>query len=209
MRIKRSSLKVCAMVFGAVISLFICSGLVGCKINDAENEKIVLFGSINVLEANDPICGTWIGNAGYFVIEKNCFYNAMVSNCDAMSKPSENPICPEGYKEYGYEPWNTYHYLSKTNYSKIYVVYNDKDKKSGVLIFKALLSQYGSPTKNCYYGVKFELKSGSSALFEGGYNNALNDVSDLADAIEKFGFNNNDYFAPASWTEARSGVTKQ
>lgn len=129
-------------------------------------------------------------------------------------------------------------YFNLQDSEKVYVVYNllsdadvsdgisedELDNHSGVIIFKAKHSPYGTPKAGCFYGVKFQFltengqlpsKANKDFIFsktkvyiESGYNPNYNNVSSLEEAVEKFGFNNSDYFSASNWTSSASGADK-
>lgn len=132
---------------------------------------------------------------------------------------------------------NSYDNLNMKGTEKVYAVYNlltgavttdgisddEIDYYSGVIIFQAKYSPYGTPTVNCFYGVKFQFlteggkipetttkdtKYGNKIYIEGGYSSdtAYNNVKTLEEAIVKFSFNNENYFSKSNWTQSISGA---
>lgn len=132
---------------------------------------------------------------------------------------------------------NSYDNLNMKGTEKVYAVYNllsgavttdgisddEIDYYSGVIIFQAKYSPYGNPTKNCFYGVKFQFltedgkipetttkntKYGKKIYIEGGYSSdtTYNNVATLEEAITKFSFNNKNYFSESNWTQSSSGA---
>ncbi len=229
----------------AVLALFLFAG---CKqdVGNGSNNNGNTIRSYNdpvEISQNDPIYGSFYGQAGSMVFT-NTFSYATASNCTYADKYCEDEDKDEeGYPSYydsqyskidvlNWETHNTETYFFQKDANPTYVVYNTYsdgtgvDKHSGVIIFKAKYSPWGSPTVNCYYGVKFQfLISGdeipatrtpsttytNKVLLEAGYNGAdsYNSITNLNTAVEMFAFNNTAYYSADSWTWAASGATKQ
>lgn len=203
----------------ASLVLFLSLGFASCQ-REAEYPGYVQVGDVKAydLKADDPICGEWNGNAGNFWIYPNFVFNQSVAST------SEDTESAEPFKSLSLSSWyqdqdgtwketiQTYKFANDS--APIYVVYKDEnDKKSGVLIFKAKYSAWGIPTIGSYYGIKFKIDKDDSSkiLIEGGYNSATeyNNVTDLTAAVEKFAFDNDDFYNPAYWNESASGATKK
>lgn len=213
MRFSRSTFRRC---FNLAAIVLVCSFAftgISCKTNDDDDtlRNAILYqqaakqarvGRPTALQASDAVCGSWAGSGLSFDIAEKFYGNDSVSNCEKVD--SENDTTKTYTDYYGNKV-----ILDKSKANEVYVVYNDINMKSGVLLFKARYSAWGSPAVGCFYGVKFELKEGNKALFEGGYNSNLNNISDLNEACEKLAFGNNDYYSPSSWTEKYSGVEKK
>lgn len=129
-------------------------------------------------------------------------------------------------------------YLNLKDSNKVYVVYNllsgadssdgisdsELDKHSGVILFQAKYSPYGTPAVDCWYGVKFQFltKDGESPTsvnkdtvfsdtkicIEGAAGDAYKNIKTLDEAVEKFAFNNADCFNTTYWTASASGADK-
>lgn len=195
------------------------------------------------LSADDPVSGVYstkaaqgeYGSETAYIFRPSIAY-ATACSCAKMDAPAgtENT----DYLKISAYGADTYFNLKDAN--KVYVVYNlfsdaDKedgispdelDKHSGVIIFQAKHSPYGTPQEGCFYGVKFQFLtqdgepptsankdsvfSTTKVYIEGGYNadTAYNTVSTLEEAVEKFGFGNGGYFAASSWTSSASGADK-
>lgn len=193
------------------------------------------------LSADDPVSGvysttaysSWGAETAY-IFRPSIAY-ATACSCAKMDAPAgtENT----DYLKISAYGADTYFNLKDAN--KVYVVYNlfsdaDKedgispdelDKHSGVIIFQAKHSPYGTPQEGCFYGVKFQFltKDGQlpasankdSAFSEkkvyiegaaGG--DAYKNINSLDDAVEKFGFKNSECFSASSWTSSASGADK-
>lgn len=220
MRNSRFSFSRCLKVMAALlVSSFFITGFAGCKTNDDDdtlknliimqqikaqqelNAKLARVGKPTLLKATDAVCGSWSGSGMTYDISENFYGNDSVSNCEKVESENENT---KSYTDY----YGNKVILDKTKANPVYVVYNDINMNSGVLLFQAKFSAYGYPAIGCFYGIKFELKDGNKAWFEAGYNSSLNNISDLNEACEKLAFGNNDYYNPSYWTETNSGVTK-
>ncbi len=129
-------------------------------------------------------------------------------------------------------------YLNLKDSNKVYVVYNllsgadssdgisdsELDKHSGVILFQAKYSPWGTPTVGCWYGVKFQFltKNGeiptsvnkdsvfsdTKIYIEGAAGDAYKNITTLDEAVEKFAFNNADCFNTINWTSSSSGADK-
>lgn len=201
----------------AVLALVLFAG---CK-QDMGDEKESLPAGVSRLEADDPICGTFSGNFGKSIYSQKLSVHTAASATKIDQKES-------GCSTFSQFDWDKSDFKDDAN--PTYVVYNKYsdgtgiDKHSGVIIFQAKYSPWGSPAVGCYYGVKFQfLESGkkipetrsASTVYtddiyiEGGYNAAYNNVSTLEDAVKKFGFDNTAYFNPSFWNWEKSGASKQ
>ena len=219
MRNSRFSFNRCLKVMAVLlVSSFFITGFAGCKTNDDGDDAIknliasqqfilaqqqARVGKPTPIQATDGVCGSWAGSGMTFDIAENFYGSDTVSNCQKVDSENFHTIT------YTNARTNEKIILDKKNSNKVYVVFNDITMKSGVLLFQAKFSAYGSPAEGCFYGIKFELKDGNKAWFEAGYNSSLNNISDLNEACEKLAFGNNDYYNPSYWTETNSGVTKQ
>lgn len=175
------------------------------------------------LEADDPICGAWNNKWGRLVL--NCNPDFVWATCASCTK--DDTLTENYFSINAYGTEEKY----KKDSSKIYAVYNTYsdgtgvDKHSGVIIFKAKYSPWGSPTEGCYYGVKFQFLTADHTLptirtastvytddvyIEGGYNadSSYNNVTDLETAVEMFGFDSEAYYNPSNWNESNSGASK-
>lgn len=214
----------------------------GCAQDD--DDGINLPAGVSLLSDSDPIANTFTGN----VDAKFASDFAWATSC-SCTKVDPNSIV--GFDESAYhkmnaldmssenwEEWDYADFYYKKDSEPVYVVYNtftdadltdgiqkeEIDKHSGVVIFKAKDSPWGSPTVGCYYGVKFQFLVGEKEVpetrtsttqytdylfIEGGYSedSAYKNVSTLPEAVLKFGFNNTDYFSDTSWKYAASGAT--
>ena len=218
MRNSRFSFSRCLKVMAALlVSSFFITGFAGCKTNDDGDDAIknliasqqfilaqqqARVGKPTPIQATDGVCGSWAGSGMTYDISENFYGNDSVSNCEKVESENENT---KSYTDY----YGNKVILDKTKANPVYVVFNDINMNSGVLLFQAKFSASGNPDVGCFYGIKFELKDGNKAWFEAGYNSSLNNISDLNEACEKLAFGNNDYYNPSYWTETNSGVTKQ
>lgn len=208
----------------------------GCKTED--EKEIIYFVATPVvpLSDSDPIANTFTGNFGDAKFASDF---AWATSCSCTKLTSVEGLDESTYHTMTAFDWTKYDYVD-SYYDKdsepVYVVYNtftdadltdgiqkeEIDKHSGVVIFKAKDSPWGSPTVGCYYGIKFQFLVGEKEVpetrtsttqytdflfIEGGYSedSAYKNVSTLAEAVLKFGFNNTGYFSDNSWKYAASG----
>ena len=190
------------------------------------------------LSTGDPVSGVYsttaYSNYGAeiaFILRPSIVY-ATASSCaalDSIDGLTENT-------DYIKNP-NTYDskvkYLNLKDSKKVYVVYNyisdgisynKLDKHSGVILFQAKYSPYGTPVVGCWYGVKFQFLtkdgeipasvnkdsvfSDTKIYIEGAAGDAYKNITTLDEAVEKFAFNNADCFNTTYWTSSSSGADK-
>ncbi|MGN0728928.1 hypothetical protein [Treponema sp.] len=170
-----------------------------------------------------------------FIFRPSMAY-ATACSCEGKNEPSEGCVTFTFWDSVKKESFSLYFIPDNTNpVYVVYNVYADADwsdgiqdeeidKHSGVIIFKAKCSPYRTPTEGCYYGVKFQFldsdgnlpviskKSSSFSsekiFIEGGFSEdaSYDNISNLAEAVEKFAFNNEDYFTSRYWTSSYSGA---
>lgn len=201
-----------AVVLSALV-LLVSFGFISCQ-PQTETKYVdkIVYKYVLPLEETDPICGEWQGAFGL------AFYCSPDFVWATASSGKKLDAAEEGCITLSLMNWTTFededNYFAKST-SKAYAVYNSKDgeinKNEGVLLFKAEESPYGTPVAGNWYGVKFQIDEtdSSKALIEGGFGpDAYNNVETLEKAIEMFAFDNEAYFASASWNEAASGATR-
>ena len=229
-----------ALIFVSSLFLFSCS-------QNIENDSGISapqVSTLQVLSNSDPIAGTFstsaysaYGSDTAFIFQENIAY-ATSCSCSTLESTEGKT---EGKDFQKIPSYGTDLIFDLSSSEKIYVNYNvfsdadltdgiqenEIDKHSGVILFKAKYSPYGSPAKDCYYGVKFQFTtvdgnipekiisstkySNNKAFIEGGYN-ALpeyNNAKTLEQAKKLFAFENSAYFSEESWTEAISGADKK
>ena len=220
-----------ALIFVSSLFLFSCS-----QNDEAISDPPV--STLQVLSNSDPIAGTFsaFGSDTAFIFKENIAY-ATSGSCSTLESTEGKT---EGKNFQKIPSYGTDLIFDLSSSEKIYVNYNifsdadlkdgiqenEIDKHSGVILFKAKYSPYGSPVQDCYYGVKFQFTtedgkipekivsstkySNNKAFIEGGYN-ALpeyNNITKKEQAKEMFAFDNYGYFSKGSWTEADSGADK-
>ena len=228
-----------ALIFVSSLFLFSCS-------QNIENDSGISapqVSTLQVLSNSDPIAGTFstsaysaYGSDTAFIFQENIAYATSCSCSNLESTEGKT----EGKDFQKINSYGTDLFFDLSSSEKIYVNYNvfsdanvsdgiqenEIDKHSGVILFKAKYSPYGSPVQDCYYGVKFQFTtedgkipekivsstkySNNKAFIEGGYN-ALpeyNNITKKEQAKEMFAFDNYGYFSKGSWTEADSGADK-
>lgn len=230
MFIKKSSLG--RAVFLAAQVSFLSLGFISCqpeteikyvekeveKLVEKEVEKLVdkiVTVPVFHLSEDDLICGNFVGDAGNFWIYPDYVFNqsvATISECAKEDAVYSFTLASWYQDENGEWKETSTNYYFKDDGNPAYVVYNDEDHLAGVLIFKTKYSAWGTPTEGCYYGIKFQFDKDddSKVLIEGGYSSdsAYNNVNDLAEAVEMFAFDNDDYYNPEYWNEVGSGATR-
>ncbi len=224
---KLSSLGRAALLTALV--LFVSVNVISCqKATDTPSENLPA--GVYHLSANDPICGDFTGNMGDVYFHSDV---AFATACSTTNIVDITGKAADSFFTFSVFDWNTYDYVNayfEKDSNPVYVVYNKfdgsetADKHSGVIIFKAKYSPYGSPSVGSYYGVKFQFLEADKkvpekrteetvytkdVLIEGGYNNDYNNVTDLAKAVEMFAYNNTDYFTDSSWNWNYSGASKK
>ncbi len=225
-----------ALIFVSSLFLFSCS----------QNDEAISDPPVSILQVlsnSDPIAGTFstlaysvYGSDTAFIFQENIAYATSCSCSNLESTEGKT----EGKDFQKINSYGTDLFFDLSSSEKIYVNYNvfsdanvsdgiqenEIDKHSGVILFKAKYSPYGSPVQDCYYGVKFQFTtedgkipekivsstkySNNKAFIEGGYN-ALpeyNNITKKEQAKEMFAFDNYGYFSKGSWTEADSGADK-
>ena len=227
-----------------LVSAFAAFSLAGCKTDDDDDEKEIHYSIYPVkLSADDPVSGVYSGNAGQFIFRPSLAY-AIASSCAPLNS-IEGKLKGKDYEVVTIDNYDNYPdikkediYFNLKDSSEVYVVYNllsdadpsdgisddELDKHSGVILFQAKYSPYGSPVLGCWYGVKFQfltedgkiptstnenhIFSSTKIYIEGAVGDAYNNIAALDEAVEKFAFNNSDCFNEVSWTESSSGADK-
>ena len=226
-----------ALIFVSSLFLFSCS-------QNIENDSGISapqVSTLQVLSNSDPIAGTFstsaYGSDTAFIFQENIAY-ATSCSCSTLTSTEGKT---EGKDFQKINSYGTDLFFDLSSSEKIYVNYNvfsdanvsdgiqenEIDKHSGVILFKAKYSPYGSPVQDCYYGVKFQFTtedgkipekivsstkySSNKAYIEGGYNalHEYNNAKTLEQAKKLFAFENSAYFSEESWTEATSGADKK
>lgn len=193
----------------ASLVLLVSFGFISCQ-PKAEYPGYVQVGNVKAydLKADDPICGEWNGAYGLLLYSTPDFVWATAASGKKLEASADGCITLKlmNYSTSKEED----NYFAKST-SPAYAVYKTDDKKSGVLLFVAEESPYGTPAVGKWYGVKFQIDAADSkkALIEGAFGADYNNISTLAEAVEKFAFDNTECFSEASWTEAYSGATKK
>ena len=242
MFIKKSSLG--RAVFLAALVSFLSLGFISCQPEteiqyvEKEVEKLVekniefvVPGAIYNLTKDDPVCGAFSGNVGDVYFYPEVAYSTASSATNIADVTGKNENSYFSFKVFDWVEKDYVDIYFEKDSNPVYVVYNKFDDSdaadihSGVLIFKAKYSPYGSPSVGCYYGVKFQFLEAdkklpeartkatvytNDLLIECGYSldAAYNNVSDLATAVEMFAFDNTAYFSNDSWNLESSGATR-
>ena len=242
MFIKKSSLGR-ASLLAALVS-FLSLGFISCQPEteiqyvEKEVEKLVekniefvVPGAIYNLTKDDPVCGAFSGNVGDVYFYPEVAYSTASSATNIADVTGKNENSYFSFKVFDWVEKDYVDIYFEKDSNPVYVVYNKFDDSdaadihSGVLIFKAKYSPYGSPSVGCYYGVKFQFLEAdkklpeartkatvytNDLLIECGYSldAAYNNVSDLATAVEMFAFDNTAYFSNDSWNLESSGATR-
>ncbi len=235
----RAWLVLTALLMSALVAVSFTS----CKSDDDDDDSIHYSLYPVELSADAPVSGVYsttaYSNWGVeiaFILRPSIAY-ATASSCAALNSIdglTEN-------SDYIKNP-NTYDqkvkYLNLKDSNKVYVVYNllsgadssdgisdsELDKHSGVILFQAKYSPWGTPTVGCWYGVKFQFltKNGeiptsvnkdsvfsdTKIYIEGAAGDAYKNITTLDEAVEKFAFNNADCFNTTYWTSSSSGADK-
>lgn len=235
----RAWLVLTALLMSALVAVSFTS----CKSDDDDDDSIHYSLYPVELSADAPVSGVYsttaYSNWGAeiaFILRPSIAY-ATASSCAALNSIdglTEN-------SDYIKNP-NTYDsevkYLNLKDSNKVYVVYNllsgadssdgisdsELDKHSGVILFQAKYSPYGTPTVGCWYGVKFQFltKNGeiptsvnkdsvfsdTKIYIEGAAGDAYKNITTLDEAVEKFAFNNADCFNTTNWNSSSSGADK-
>ena len=225
------------------MSALVAVSFTSCKSDDDDDDSIHYSLYPVELSADAPVSGVYsttaYSNWGVeiaFILRPSIAY-ATASSCAALNSIdglTEN-------SDYIKNP-NTYDqkvkYLNLKDSNKVYVVYNllsgadssdgisdsELDKHSGVILFQAKYSPWGTPTVGCWYGVKFQFltKNGeiptsvnkdsvfsdTKIYIEGAAGDAYKNITTLDEAVEKFAFNNADCFNTTYWTSSSSGADK-
>lgn len=226
-----------AALFCAVFALSL--SFVSCKQELEESYSLPRYRPLQIpfqLTEDAPVVGKYSTSFmdDNFIFRPNFAY-ATASSAEILES-IEGKIEGEDYftvTEYD----KTTNYLDMKGTEKVYAAYNlltdavttdgisldEIDYYSGVIIFQAKYSYLGVPTKNCYYGVKFQFltedgkipetttkntKYGKKIYIEGGFSpdDSYNNVKTLDEAIKKFSFNDENYFSKNSWNESASGA---
>lgn len=231
------------VLIALLMSALVAVSFTSCKSDDDDDEEIHYSLYPVELSADDPVSGVYsttaYSNWGAeiaFILRPSIAY-ATASSCAALNSIdglTEN-------SDYIKNP-NTYDsevkYLNLKDSNKVYVVYNllsgadssdgisdsELDKHSGVILFQAKYSPYGTPTVGCWCGVKFQFltKNGeiptsvnkdsvfsdTKIYIEGAAGDAYKNITTLDEAVEKFAFNNADCFNTTYWTSSSSGADK-
>ena len=235
----RAWLVLTALLMSALVAVSFTS----CKSDDDDDDSIHYSLYPVELSADAPVSGVYsttaYSNYGAeiaFILRPSIAY-ASASSCAALNSIdglTEN-------SDYIKNP-NTYDsevkYLNLKDSNKVYVVYNllsgadssdgisdsELDKDSGVILFQAKYSPYGTPSVGCWYGVKFQFLtkdgeiptsvnkdsvfSDTKIYIEGAAGDAYKNITTLDEAVEKFAFNNADCFNTTYWTSSSSGADK-
>lgn len=235
----RAWLVLTALLMSALVAVSFTS----CKSDDDDDDSIHYSLYPVELSADDPVSGVYsttaysdYGAEIAFILRPSIVY-ATASSCaalDSIDGLTEN-------SDYIKNP-NTYDsevkYLNLKDSNKVYVVYNllsgadssdgisdsELDKHSGVILFQAKYSPYGTPAVDCWYGVKFQFLtkddesptsvnkdtvfSDTKIYIEGAAGDAYKNIATLNEAVEKFAFNNADCFNTTCWTASASGADK-
>lgn len=236
----RAWLVLTALLMSALVAVSFTS----CKSDDDDDDSIHYSLYPVELSADDPVSGVYsttaYSNYGAeiaFILRPSIAY-ATASSCAALNSIdglTEN-------SDYIKNP-NTYDsevkYLNLKDSNKVYVVYNllsgadssdgisdsELDKHSGVILFQAKYSPYGTPSVGCWYGVKFQFLtkdgeiptslnkdsvfSDTKIYIEGAAGeDTYKNITTLDEAVEKFAFNNADCFNTTYWTSSSSGADK-
>ena len=235
----RAWLVLTALLMSALVAVSFTS----CKSDDDDDDSIHYSLYPVELSADDPVSGVYsttaYSNYGAeiaFILRPSIAY-ATASSCAALNSIdglTEN-------SDYIKNP-NTYDsevkYLNLKDSNKVNVVYNllsgadssdgisdsELDKHSGVILFQAKYSPYGTPSVGCWYGVKFQFltKDGEiptslnkDSVFSDtqlylavAAGDAYQNIRPLDEAVEKFAFNNADCFNTTYWTSSSSGADK-
>lgn len=235
----RAWLVLTALLMSALVAVSFTS----CKSDDDDDDSIHYSLYPVELSADDPVSGVYSTTAYSdwgaeiaFILRPSIAY-ATASSCAALNSIdglTEN-------SDYIKNP-NTYDsevkYLNLKDSNKVYVVYNllsgadssdgisdsELDKHSGVILFQAKYSPYGTPSVGCWYGVKFQFLtkdgeiptsvnkdsvfSDTKIYIEGAAGDAYKNITTLDEAVEKFAFNNADCFNTTNWTSSSSGADK-
>jgi len=225
MFIKKSSLgRVAAL---ASLVLFVSLGLTSCQPasptapvseppkteSPAETPEVTppagpqLPEGVSLLSENDPICGLWTGTWGVLLYASPDFVWATASSGKKLAASEKGDVTIPLMNWETYEMENNHFAKSST---PTYVVYKTEDKKSGVILFNAEESPYGTPEVGKWYGVKFQIdaEDANKALVEGAAGNDYKKIETLEAAAEVFGFENTDCFDSTYWNESGSGASK-
>ncbi len=192
----------------AALVLFLSVGFTSCQ-PQTETKYVdkIVYKYVLPLEETDPICGEWQGAFGLAFYCSPDFVWATASSGKQLAAEETGCVTLGVMNWSTFEEEDTYYAKSST---KTYVVYKSDDKKSGVVLFKAEESPWGTPAVGNWYGVKFQIDEtdSSEALIEGAAGTAYNNIATLAEAVETFAFDNKDCFSPDYWNESGSGASK-
>lgn len=189
-----------AVLLSALV-LFLSTGFISCQ-RDFQDPGYVVVGDVKAykLTESDPICGAYESWGSLALYCSSDFVWATAASGTEIENSEE------GCLTLSLLNWSTYenedHFYKKDS-APVYVVYNTKDgeidNKSGVLLFTAKTSPYGTPTIGCWYGVKFQIIDEKTILYEGAAGDAYKNVSTLDDAVVKFAYTNDDAYDPKFW----------
>lgn len=221
-------------LFCAVFALSL--SFVSCKQELEESYSLPPYKSLALTKAA-PVVGKYSTSFmdDAFIFRPNFAY-ATASSAETLEDIKDKTEGEDYFPVFNFNT-NSYDNLNMKGTEKVYAVYNlltgavttdgisddEIDYYSGVIIFQAKYSPYGTPKVNCFYGVKFQFltedgkipetttkdtKYGNKIYIEGGDSSdtAYNNVKTLEEAIVKFSFNDTKYFLESNWTQSASGA---
>lgn len=235
----RAWLVLTALLMSALVAVSFTS----CKSDDDDDDSIHYSLYPVELSADAPVSGVYSGSAGSYIFRSSIVYATASSatNISSVDDLEENidyvKVTIDDYSNYPTVSKKDL-YLNLKDSNKVYVVYNllsgadssdgisdsELDKHSGVILFQAKYSPYGTPSVGCWYGVKFQFLtkdgeiptsvnkdsvfSDTKIYIEGAAGDAYKNITTLDEAVEKFAFNNADCFNTTYWTSSSSGADK-